>query len=620
MPRKTTDDIGTDIQKNISEALSDTTRQITMAKVADLINKFLKNDQWWDIDPATKAITQITRPQRKNKQRERVTANIMYPIWKTYKALIMQDIPHVSAIPEDPKDFKDLYAIDFAVKIVKYLIDTTLSNEQLLKICNILFSYGGVYLYSTVQRGRNGNQAVNEIIPPNQIFPWPLGVTDLNNALGMAWARMVPVDILKEDHPNEDFGASSTPDYLIDDNSEPGGRRLALVVDWYRKPTKNNPGCYSRTINSKLTLDFEKAEKFLTGYPFDHNELPFDYCAENDIYPDTYGFPSLELVLGQQVTYNMAESLLAELRKFLPKLLVPKQTGIEPRDVYSKLDDVLEFFEGMGVPHFIAPPQGSPGLYNSSAISQQAEHTLGLHGTTLRGESIGSVQSGEGIKSLQKQDEARSSPLKMNLLILQQKYFRKAYSNIKQFYSTKQIKAILGDKAELYYRAFKTISLSPMTFKIDSDYLYPKNPMVDRQMAIQIAQYGGIDMKNPSERRAWLKMVAPQIASQIDADVLEENRARLENNMLFERDVVPDDLDNDQVHIQVINEICKDPLFSGLDKMVKSRFQAHRRIHMDREKEKFEKIMAAQKDLNAKTPATPGAAETVTPAPPAGGQ
>lgn len=604
MPKRTDDELSA-IKTDIDTALSDSKRQQETAEVAQLINRFIKGDQWYDLDPKTKRITTIERPMKKSKQRERVVVNFIYPIWKTYKSLIMQDMPRVSAIPEDPKDIMDTYAIDFAEKIVHYLIETTLSNEELLRILNTLFSYGGVYLYPTVTKIDGAAKAVNEIIPPNQIFPWPLGVTNLKDALGFAWARMVPVDILEVYHPNEKISGGERPAYLSDDENAKPNRDQAFVVDWYRKPAGKYLGCYSRSINGNITLDFDGAKGFLTSYPFKHNEIPYIYIPENDLQPDPFGFPSLELILGAQVAYNMAESLLAELRKFLPKLLVPKETKIEVKDTYSKLDDVLEYFSGFGNPAFIGPPQGSMALYQSGGIAQQAEHTVGLHGVFLRGESIGSVQSGVGIQSLQKQDEQRSSPLKMNLLIGQQKYFRQAYSNIDQFYTKNQVKAILGDKAELHYRVFKTIKLSPMTFKIDVDYLYPKNPMVERQTAVQIAQYGGIDMKNQTERRAWLKIVAPELAAQLNPDVIEENRARMENKILFEKDVVPDELDNDDIHIQIINEIIRDPRFNDLGNQIKARFMAHRKVHMKRAEDKFKKVMEAQRQAQTKLPEQP---------------
>lgn len=595
------------ILDKIAEAVSANETQRKIHIVARLINDFIEGLQWkeWDIEKGI--VKDIPIPRNKRRKKERVVSNFVYPLAKTQKAIVLHSMPKVTAIPESAEDIYDVLGAEMGVRIVEYIHRRLLMKKRANKFGDILFSYGGVVLHPFIEKDRKDKNVLNaRFFPPTQFYPYPVGCDDVEDLLGAVWEREVSVDIMKAMYPEIDFIAQKKKeDYtgpaIGEANKEK--KRMVTIRDDWRKPFYKDKGHFVRTWEDKI-IDKEYIDEF----PHDHGELPYILVNENDRTEGIFGFPSAKLILNRQVDFNKAESLLAELRKMIPKLLISYESKVNPKDMIDIMQTVIEFMGDTenARPSYTSIPQVSPALIQgASTIPQQAEHTMGLHQTVMRAETIGSIQSGVGIQSLEEQDLRRQLPLYNNLACGYEAFYGQGYKLIKQYYDPAKIKSILGDKGVFYYTAFKSIKLSPMTFEIEAKSIQPKSIAVEQERAVQAAQYGAIDFSNPKEKREFLKIILPdRMAERFAPDIREEKLAQAENiRMLAGEKVNVNPFDNDQIHIDEINTIIKNPIFDKFKNGSKEQmrvaavFLAHRAMHDKRMQEKFNKMMKFKQQM-----------------------
>ena len=587
---------------NIKEAVAVNETQRKIHIIAKLINDFIEGLQWkeWDIEKGI--VKDIPIPKDKRRKKERTVANFIYPLAKTQKAITLHAMPKITAIPESLEDIYDVLGAEIGVRIVEYIHRRLLMKKRANKFGDILFSYGGAVLHPFIEKDRNKKNKLNtRIFPPTQLYPYPAGCDNWEDVLGAVWEREVPMAIMQAMYPGVDFTADThdedhTGPAIPEKNKEK--KKMVLIHDDWRKPFYKDKGHFVRTWNKKI-IDKEHIDEF----PYEHGEVPYILINENARTEGLFGYPSVQLVLNRQVDYNKAESLLAELRKMIPKLLVPWESKVNPKDMIDIMQTVIEFVAEGGTPTYTAVQPVNPAIIEGSRnIPQQAEHTMGLHQTVMRAETIGSIQSGIGIQSLEEQDLRRQLPLYNNLACGYETFYGQGYNLIKQYYGSGQVKSILGDKGELYYTAFKSIKLSPMTFEIEAKTIQPRSEAVEQERAMQAAQYGAIDFSDRREKIEFFKIVLPnRMAERFAPEIREQKLAQAENiRMLKGEKVNVNAFDDDKIHIEEINTIIKNPLFNKLKEekvKIASAFLAHRAMHDKRMQAKIDKMMKMRQQM-----------------------
>ncbi len=598
-----------DILSRIKEATANTEVQERLHTQAQIINDYIKGNQWQQIHPINGNIVEIPYDERNPK--ERTIDNFFYPLWRTYKSILLRTMPRFKAEPVG-KDVMDEVGTEIAEIIVDYNHRTLILGEgqdemgasRLSRMINILLSYGAVILHPYFDPFKKELDV--RFISPDQIFVYPPGITEWRDALGIVWERVVPIEVIKRQYPDLDLSTSNIPQHL-QMKYDTANKNLCVVKDYYERPYLNEKGLFIRTVNNIVVED-----NYIEKYPYENGKLPFFICRENDVIDDLFGVPTLYLIVNRQLDHNKMESLITELAKRLPILLVRHDSKIDPKELVDTTRRVLEYLGEGGAPQYTAPPPVSAALLNRNlTIPQRAEHTLGLHQVILRAETIGSLQSGVAIQSLQEQDMARIYPLTENIIRCYEAFHSFCYDVMREKYSTKKIKEILGEKGELYYTAFKEIELRPMNFRIMGGFS-PESKVIEQQQAIQAAQYGAINFTNEREIRAFLKLTVPKIADEFTNEMKEEQLAHLENQRLLRGEkVVPGKYDKDEIHIEVIDEIIKHPLFSKLPEPIQLGFMAHRRVHEDKILDKLNKMAEMSQRLQAPPTPQPTMAEKI---------
>lgn len=595
----------------VKEILRDNDRQRQMRNTAKVINDFIHGNQWQEYDIKTKVAQDIVSPVDPEEQRRRAGDNLMYPLWRTYKAHIQRMMPKVKVSPESEEDIGDIWGVEFGEKIVDYIHRTQWKHSD-GKIANILMSYGTAFPYMTVT---DKKRLRTLILPSNQIFPYPQDVIEWKDVIGFAYERMVPKPLMEALYPDNEFSVSEIPDHLqpTDKTREPAKTNLVHVVDYWQRPNGKDKGSFVVFANHKI-VKYPDYKKWLKKFPYDHGQLPTFPIKENDLSEGIFGFPTLELILNQQVDHNKAMSILAELWDTIPYLLVPYESRIKPKEAINRRRRVMEYFKDGGKPEWSNLPQINMSL--AKALNdgpRQMEHTACMHEVLLRGETVGSLQSGVALQTLQEQDLTKQFPLSKSLKGGLETMYTQGYELIRQWAEKEHILEILGDKGVLHYAAYKAIKLSPMTFEVDAESIHPRNKAVDVENAIRAAQYGAINFQDPKERMAFLDLVAPNIVEKINPTSLDEKMARFENKqMLNGIKMVPNEHDDHPTHIRIIDEIMKDPRFALLKKQGKKGqelwviFEAHRDVHNKEYERQMNEMMLAQAQAQAAGQQGPG--------------
>jgi len=573
-----------ELLKVVDEVVKDNDRQRAMRNTAKTINDFIHGVQWQEYDIKTKAVQDIVAPTDPEEQRRRVIDNLIFPLWITKKAHIQHMMPKVSVTPESEEDIGDIWGVEFGEKFVDYIHRTQWRHSD-GKIANILLSYGTAFPYMTVTEKK---KLKTLILPPNQIFPYPGDAVEWKDVIGFAFERMVPLPVMKALYPDNDFAITEVPDHLrpTERTRESIKTNSVHVIDYWQRPQGEDKGCFAVFANRKL-VKYDGYEKWLEKFPYDHEQLPTWPIKENDLSEGIFGFPVLELLLNQQVDHNKAMSILAELWDTMPQLLVPYESRIKPKEAINRRRRVMEYFRDGGEPKWSNLPQTNVALLKAiTDVPRQMEHTACLHEVLLRGETVGSLQSGIAIQSLQQQDLTKQFPLSKSLKAGLEVMYTQGYELIRQWGEKDHILEILGDKGVLHYAAYKTIKLSPMTFEVDAESVHPRNKAVDVENAIQAAQYGAINFSDPKERMAFLELVAPNIADKIKPTSFDEKMAQFENKQMLKGiKMIPNEHDDHPTHIKIIDEIMKDPRFALLKSQGKQGqklwtiFEAHRDVH-----------------------------------------
>ena len=276
-------------------------------------------------------------------------------------------------------------------------------------------------------------------------------------------------------------------------------------------------------------------------------------------------------------------------------------------------------------PNWSSPPMTSPQLAAEVATTpQEVEHTSGFHGVTLRGETIGSVQSGIGIRSLQEKDELRLIPALESFRLGLVETFDQLYCLVRQYYEKSQIDAILGEMGELDILAMASIKEMPMKFRIQETTFSPFSAVARQQMITQVLQTGIFPIQDPRTRRKIMDYIDPAMAEDFDMTTNEERRARAENVRLLKLETVQimND-DDDAVHIEALNLVIKDIRFIKLDMRIQRGFLAHKQQHLDQGMAKFMRAQqmaqaaqqspAAQSEQGMQRQKTPQPVEPETP-------
>jgi len=564
------------------------------------IASFLSGHQWQYYNPAVRGWSDIEEgDNRVDEPLERPVVDILSPIFMTYRAYLLQLDPKIVPEPENRKDVYDVVAVEIAERVVNYLMRTCFDEHIKEQITVYMITHGGCWLMPYM---RGTDDLAMRVIPPTQVFPWPPTADVAENILGYAWNRLVPKEVMEAMYGEPFEEVQSTEHrYVVRDNRvQTTVNKGVEVTDYFERPFgKTNPGCHVVISGGKVKYLAQSDRNWLEKYPYNFPGLPLVYIREFGTGSGLIGMPRMLNILGRQVDYNKSHSLLAQLRKALPKLLVYYDSKVRPDDMIDPTQLVLEIMGGEGAGHtgWSGVPPLSPALLTSiKDIPSEAEHGMGMHEIMLRSQPPSSLQSGVALEALRDQDYRRCFPVAFSYLTGMRDATALAYLMAWQYFSTSKLIEILGDKGQLYMRAKTKVSMTPMRFNLEARSLYPPSAAIDRDAAIQAAQYGAINFGDPAERRAWLRIVVPSVAGEIDKSLREEKIARAENvKMLNGEDVPGDEMDDDFVHADAHDDIIRDIHFRELEEDVQKRFDTHRRQwHIPRIEAKRQELLRMQ--------------------------
>jgi hypothetical protein len=593
----------------IKEITKNKLEQMKLHQDALLTREFIKGHQWCylneygavkeiPIDMSYKKIPTAT-------PRPREVVNLMFPIWRTYKSYLIRSRPRIVAKPEDPEEVFDLIGARVATKIMEYLYETLILRKKSDQIFNHQLIYGTCFLHPIWNR--DTRKCELKVIPPTQIFIYPTSAHTWNQVVGVAWKRSVVTELLNKQYKRTletefkaDTDVAEDMEYL---NSagvlEERKENKTNLYDYWEIPYKGSAGVWIRVANNEI---LESSTKF----PYknkDHEDkyqLPFVPIYDNKLDDSVFGFSTIGLLKSRQMSYNKGKSRLAQLRELTPKLLVDVESKIHMDDIVDEDSTVIEYSSSHQAekPSYTSVPHINPILTQDIAtMPQEIEHQSGFHQVLLRSESIGSIQSGVGIRNLAEQDELRLAPALESLRFGFIKTFEQLYSLVRQYYNEDQVREILGERGEIDLLTFKEIPLNSMTFTIEETTFTPYSQAYKQNLMMQLLPMGLFNMADPKDRKNVYEYLDPTLAMNFSTVTIEERYVKVENKRMLEGEKVPVNPDDvDAVHIDGHNVFIKDVRFRELPNTIKEKFQLHQEEHRVQGQQKMQQQMQMMKE------------------------
>lgn len=589
---KLTEDIQDKYLKRIKDITKNTTEQMKLHQDALLTREFIKGNQWCYLNE-NGIINQIPVDMTYKKTpsatpRPREVVNLIFPIWRTYKSYLIRSRPRIVAKPEDPEEVFDLIGARVATKIMEYLYETLILRKKADQIFNHQLIYGTCFLHPIWNR--ETKKCELKIIPPTQIFPYPTSARSWSQVVGVVWKRSVVTELLNKQYKRTletefkpDSDAIDDLEY-IDAAGIPAERKekRTNLFDYWEIPYKGSDGVWIRMANNEILESKSKFPYKNKDYE-DKYQLPFVPIYDNKLDDSIYGFSTIGLLKARQMSYNKGKSRLAQLRELTPKLLIDVESKIHMDDMVDEDATVIEYSSAHNAekPIYTSVPHINPILTQDIAnMPQEIEHQSGFHQVLLRSESIGSIQSGVGIRNLAEQDELRLAPALESLRMGFVKTFEQLYALVRQYYGDEEIKKILGERGEIDILTLKEIPLNSMTFVIEETTFTPYSQAYKQNLMMQLLPMGLFNMADPKDRKNVYEYLDPTLAMNFSAVTLEERYVKVENKRMLEGEKVPVNPDDvDAVHIDGHNVFIKDVRFKDLSRTIQELFIIHQEEH-----------------------------------------
>ena len=349
---------------------------------------------------------------------------------------------------------------------------------------------------------------------------------------------------------------------------------LTLVLTYYERP---NPNCPDGKVEVVINNKTEWGPK---DWPFpfvDHLNIA---TARETVVENTWiGETVMTVARPVQAAFNAAWSNILEHADVAGNArLATPQSSIELTEVYSDvIGEQIVYADGMDKPSWLSPPQLPAWLLQMpNELGAEIDNILGVHDVS-RGSAPANIESGYGLAVLAEQDATPIGKMAGSMA----RMFGEIACDVLAFYADNvkekrtAVTVMPGQPPETTTWSGKDIA-GQTTAVVPIELVAPRSAAAQAQMAEKMMQMGLITTIEELTRLAE----APgerQIVEAVRPDVA---RARRENAEMAQGVVcIPEDWDDNQVHIQEHNAFRKSARYSRLPAKSKDIFAAHVQAH-----------------------------------------
>lgn len=370
---------------------------------------------------------------------------------------------------------------------------------------------------------------------------------------------------------------------------------LTLVLTYYERPNPSCPEGKVEVVINHKTVWGPKPWPF----PFkDH--LNLSTMRETIVENTWIGETVMTVARPVQAAFNAAWSNLLEHADIAGNARIrTPQSSVELTEQYTDIiGEQIVYADGMDKPDWMTPPQLPAWLLNMPAeLSLEIDNLLGVHDVS-RGSAPANIESGYGLAVLAEQDATPIGKMAGSAA----RMFGEVASDVLEIYADNvkerrtAVVSMPGEPPETTSWSGEDIS-GQTTVTVPIELVAPRSAAAQAQMAQKMMEMGLITTleeltrlsEAPGERQ-MIEAVRPDVA-----------RARRENSAMAQGEVrIPEDWDDNQIHITEHNAFRKTARYERLSKEYKDIFAAHIQAH---ETLGAEQAAEQQKAMNVGGPA-----------------
>ena len=520
-------------------------------------------------------------------------------------------------------DEGDKSAAAFSTKILSAVFNE-INLQKLINEANMWSEVTGTALYKVVwdkDQGRcigrteqgdvyDGDVRV-EVIPPFEIYPDTVTNMKIEDCRSLIHAKAYPVAEIKDkwgvEVPKEELcGFSVTGGSTIgglgysgfvQGMSEANLTEHALVIERYEAPTGERPnGRLVIVAGNKVVFDgdlpYLNKEDGRRGFPFAKQTAIV--CPGN-----FFGTSIVERMIPIQRAFNAVKNRKHEyLNRMTMGVLAVEDGSV---DVENLEEDglspgkVLIVRQGGRMPQML-----EIGSVPVELIREEErlldEFTLisGVSDLMKYSQAPTTNSSGKAIALLMEQDESRLKMTATEVRSAIKEVAKQVLRLYKQFAVRARMKRIAGDNGEVELRYFdkSDVSSDDVVYDVSGDIL--ESAASRRNMVIELLNLGLLSDDNGKISAANKSKVLEMLGfgnweSARELDVLNQNRAKEENQRILTEKVEPEEVDDDEIHLAEHSKAILGKEFDYTPE-AKERLLDHIRLHKRR--------MALLKSLN----------------------
>lgn len=415
------------------------------------------------------------------------------------------------------------------------------------------------------------------------------GVDQVKERWGAAAKHLTP----------EVLGTSSGPSYkyrlrqLVSPNVISGGvaqtqiEEACLVKEYWERPGPDTPeGRYIVYANGIVLHSGENP------YAGTEAELPFVRIRDMIIPDRFFGQAALEHAIPAQRDYNKGRSdlIMHSFDMAAPKWMAPRGCVTKHSAINRSSSEVLEYVPISGAtgqplkPEKIEGSRGSPLVNDRIQLAEaEIQEIMGVHDVS-QGNVPQGVSSGVAIQLLQEGDDTRLGSLMEEMNASFSTLGMMVLDLSKNFIiEQRTFRAIAGDNSIGEVMSFTGTDLNWRNVRVRMGALLSRQRAAKQQMFMELLQYGGsIGLFDPPEMRNSLMAGLGLSSNFTDPSEVHQKRALYENELLQAGridQVFITDYQDDQIHLQTLEQRMNEPSFEQLPPEIQQAFHAHRMAH-----------------------------------------
>ena len=582
---------------------------------------FISGNQYTAFNVAAHVLHKIAASPNK----VRAVDNIILPKWIREVTNLIKARPRITVVPNSTQE-EDIAAAKMAAKAAEWYYTNKLLKKKIRKLAIWIYSTGNAFL-DDLWDPKGGRMGVNKRSgeleyegdvdgsvwsPMEIVVPCRFGTDDIHKLPWIAKYKRKDLDWIAANYKRGDLVKAqqlssnyiSLESMLAGIVGAPGVNKAdsAYVVNLYIQPCKEfKRGAFFAASNG---IVFEKRD-----YPF--GEYPIEHFKDIE-YPGVFwGEAKTTHAIGLQRSWNDEVSSIQEFNKRVgkPKLRSPmgSNMAVIPDDNHG---EVIEYKPVLGhKPDYMTIQGLSPSVKeNMERITFSLENLFSQHEVS-RGTNRSDIRSGEMVDLLLEQDAHGAIPSFAVFEESLQSHLTRILQRMQVGYTAERTIKLGNTDDDLEVISFKGADL-----RQNSDVRIVKESSLPQSKAARKAeverQFEKGMLGNPQDsktRRKALRMIDDSIVDDIYySEKQDEQLANYENReMLLGREVIANDYDNHQIHIEELDRVRKSVKYHKLKTKsliaftkVDLLFSQHRQQHIAFINEQMQKQMmlaAAQK-------------------------